>query len=101
MGAIKDFFLGELKTAEIDIGDAKAVIEDDNGNIFTFTRKGYHKDYGRLGIVAKSGEERLHSYISENKLQVLSDDNGEMVPVCKIKKITITKEPKILIHSWR
>lgn len=98
---IKNICFGKKHTKEYDLEVVKAHVVDDNGEIYTFTRTGQFYDYGDLGHAFTNGSELLEHYISTSKLQILIDDNGKMLPVCKINKITKIVESKLITHSWR
>lgn len=81
-------FLGVEKTDVVECGGAKATITDEDGQVFTITRRGFVQRVFESNWTT-SGMELLHKYMSESKRQVLVADSGGMIPVCRIKKIEI------------
>lgn len=94
-------FLGQLITVQEDVQIAKAVVTDQNGKYFYFTREGKVDNFGSLGIVVWKGTEFLEGYLSDSKRHILVDDEGSMVPVCNISKITRSVQPKLVEYSYR
>jgi hypothetical protein len=98
MSFIKDFFLGKLQTKEFDVEKAVAYIFTLN-DTYTVTRTGYADDLMNRAFTIK-GSELLKEYLHKAKNYYTSDD-GSIIPIHMITRMSIKVEPKLVTHTWR
>lgn len=99
MSWFKDVFIGKEKTKTLDVGTAVATLTTDTSQFFV-TRTGKIWFVDDCEPFVDSASWCLKQYL-DDCMSFIEADGGKLVPVNRVKSVTITETPKMQTFTWR
>lgn len=99
MSWFKDVFIGKEKTKTLDVGIAIATLTTDTSQYFvTMSSKEWTNMHCEPFM--DSAAWRLKQYL-KGCTSFIEADGGKLVPVNRVKSVSITETPKMETFTWR